>query len=122
LLAILGIILLVLSMSITHIGGTAEHVRHVRLNDDISSIKIALARYESITGHYPTTEEGLAPLVTQRLGPIYGDKTVLPSAPKDPWGNEYIYLCPGRKHPQSYDLYSAGPDRIPNTADDDWGE
>jgi general secretion pathway protein G len=41
--------------------------------------------------------------------------------PKDPWNNEYIYISPGRKNPESYDLYSAGPDRIADTGDDDWG-
>jgi len=41
--------------------------------------------------------------------------------PKDPWNNNYIYINPGRKNPSSYDLYSAGPDRAPDTPDDDWG-
>jgi len=43
------------------------------------------------------------------------------SIPKDPWQNPYIYVSPGRKHPDSFDLYSAGPDRKPDTPDDDWG-
>ena len=42
--------------------------------------------------------------------------------PKDPWGSNYIYLSPGRKNPTGYDLYSAGPDRKADTADDDWGQ
>jgi general secretion pathway protein G len=41
--------------------------------------------------------------------------------PKDPWQKDYIYVCPGVKDPSGYDLYSAGPDRKPDTADDDWG-
>src|SRR5205807_10220628 len=41
--------------------------------------------------------------------------------PQDPWGNGYIYRCPGLKNPGGYDLYSAGPDRQADTADDDWG-
>ena len=41
--------------------------------------------------------------------------------PKDPWGNPYIYRCPGLKNPGGYDLYSAGQDRQADTADDDWG-
>ncbi|PYL63906.1 MAG: type II secretion system protein GspG, partial [Verrucomicrobia bacterium] len=42
--------------------------------------------------------------------------------PKDPWQSNYIYLCPGIKNPNGYDLYSAGPDRKPDTSDDDWGD
>jgi general secretion pathway protein G len=30
--------------------------------------------------------------------------------PKDPWGNDYIYECPGKHNPSSYDLMSMGPD------------
>ena len=29
--------------------------------------------------------------------------------PLDPWQGEYIYECPGRHNPTSYDLSSAGP-------------
>ena len=45
----------------------------------------------------------------------------LDSVPKDPWGKEFVYLNPGRKNPNGYDLYSAGPDRVPDTVDDEWG-
>ena len=31
------------------------------------------------------------------------------SIPKDPWGNDYIYECPGRHNPTSYDISSLGP-------------
>ena len=37
---------------------------------------------------------------------------------KDPWGKDYIYVYPGQKNPNSYDLYSAGPDGQPGTEDD----
>ncbi len=38
------------------------------------------------------------------------------------WGSDYVYRSPGLKNPGTYDLYSAGPDRIPDTPDDDWGQ
>ena len=101
----------------------AYRVAHVRIWADVSAIKLALNRYKSIKGYYPTTEQGLAALVSQRLEPttLYGGRTILDSVPKDPWGSDYVYLCPGKIHPDAFDLYSAGPDRVPNTADDDWG-
>lgn len=37
---------------------------------------------------------------------------------RDPWNNDYVYLCPGKKHKNSYDLYSKGPDRTDGTEDD----
>jgi general secretion pathway protein G len=42
--------------------------------------------------------------------------------PKDPWQNNYIYICPGIKNPNGYDLYSAGPSRKPGAGTDDWGD
>ncbi|MBI2933081.1 MAG: type II secretion system protein GspG, partial [Planctomycetes bacterium] len=38
--------------------------------------------------------------------------------PKDPWGNEYVYKCPGEKYPDSYDLLSLGKDGQAGTEDD----
>src|SRR4029079_13960958 len=79
---------------------------------DGQAIKTQLQLYESMNGFYPTTEQGLQALVTQP------DKDPRPARwyqlfkemPKDPWGNDYIYRCPGLKNPSGYDLYSAGPD------------
>jgi general secretion pathway protein G len=73
-----------------------------------------------MNGFYPTTEQGLQALVTQpntdpkptRWYQLYKE------LPKDPWGSDYIYRCPGLKNPNGYDLYSAGPDRKPDTTDD----
>ena len=67
-----------------------------------------------MNGFFPTTEQGLQALVIQpdtdpkptRWYQLYKDM------PKDPWQNNYIYICPGIKNPNSYDLYSAGPNRI----------
>ena len=105
-------------MSISSFGGA----RHHAVQAELESIKVSLDEYKSITGHYPTTEPGLAALVAQRLGPIYGDRTVLYSMPKDLWGHDYVYRCPGKKNSDTYDLFSAGPDGIADTADDDWGD
>ncbi len=44
----------------------AYRVAHVRIWADVSAIKLALNRYKSIKGYYPTTEQGLAALVSQR--------------------------------------------------------
>ena len=36
----------------------------------------------------------------------------------DPWGKPYGYACPGTNKPNSYDLWSAGPDGIEGNEDD----
>jgi general secretion pathway protein G len=40
--------------------------------------------------------------------------------PIDPFGSEYVYIWPGEKNPNSFDLFSAGEDHKPGTGDDIW--
>ena len=121
---VVTIIALLLGTAIYKLGGNVEYARHTRIQADIQGINTQLRLYESINGFYPTTEQGLQALVTQAT------TEPLPShwyqlykeLPKDPWQVGYIYRCPGIKNPSGYDLFSAGPDRQPDTADDDWGQ
>jgi general secretion pathway protein G len=102
-----------------------EYSRHVRISSDIQGISTQLKLYESMNGFFPTTEQGLQALVVQpstdpqptRWYQLYKE------LPKDPWNNTYIYLNPGRKNPNGFDLYSAGPNRKDDngTGDDDLG-
>ena len=120
---VVTIIALLLGAAIFKLGGNVEYARHVRISSDIQGINTQLKLYESMNGFFPTGEQGLQALVTQpgsdpqptRWYQLYKE------LPKDPWNNTYIYLSPGRKNPTGYDLYSAGQDRRPDTADDDWG-
>ena len=36
----------------------------------------------------------------------------------DPWGKDYQYTVPGTHNPKNFDLFSPGPDGLPNTTDD----
>lgn len=49
---------------------------------------------------------------------VSGNKKYLRDLNKDPWGNDYVYLMPGEKYPESYDVFSMGPDGQRGTADD----
>ena len=121
---VVSIIVILLGLAISRIGNPTGFAKGVAVRADIQAIGTQLMQYEAMNGFYPTTEQGLQALVTQpqsepratRWYPFFKD------LPKDPWGTVYIYRCPGIKHPDKYDLYSAGPDRQPDTADDDWGE
>jgi general secretion pathway protein G len=97
--------------------------KFTRVLADTESIKTQLQLYESMNSFYPTTKQGLQALVTQPQDnpqPAHWYQLFL-QLPKDPWGSDYIYRCPGLKNPAGYDLFSAGPDRQADTADDDWG-
>ncbi|MEY2555493.1 MAG: ral secretion pathway protein [Verrucomicrobiota bacterium] len=119
-----SIIVILLGLAISKMGNPTGFAKTTAVRADVQAIGTQLMQYEAMNGFYPTTEQGLQALVTQadseprptRWYPFFKE------LPKDPWGTVYIYRCPGIKHPDKYDLFSAGPDRQPDTADDDWGE
>jgi general secretion pathway protein G len=125
-----SLLLVLLSPAYLLMGGifklhqVADEARHLTVEADIQAIKTQLQLYESMNGFFPTTEQGLQTLVTQPQTdpkPARWDQ-LFTKLPKDPWGSDYIYRNPGLKNPGGYDLYSAGPDRLQDTNDDDWGE
>jgi general secretion pathway protein G len=78
----------------------------------MKTIALALELFRTDTGAYPTTEQGLSAL---RQKPGYGAEGwngpyLEENLPKDPWGREYQYLCPGVQNPEKYDLFSFGRD------------
>jgi len=77
----------------------------------IAAFKTALDAYDVDNGGYPQGRNGLLCLIQQPRdaqnwhGPYLSSDTI----PKDPWGNEYIYECPGTHNRTSYDIHSQGP-------------
>ena len=114
------IIGLLLGTAIYKLRGNVETARIVAVESYLQSIKTQLKLYESMNGFPPTSEQGLKALVTQPEGEPRPTRwtQLLDSVPKDPWGKDYVYVCPGRKNPNGYDLFSSGLDRTPDTADD----
>jgi len=121
---VVSIIVILLGLAISKIGNPTGFAKQTAVRADVQAIGTQLQLYESMNGFYPTTEQGLQALVTQPQNDPRPARwyQLFKQIPKDPWGNDYIYRCPGTKHPDSYDLLSAGPDRKSDTADDDWGE
>ena len=72
---------------------------------DIKGFDDGLLLYKMKHGHFPTTSDGLGILNTE--GYIKGDLK------KDPWGGDYIYVFPGQRHTDSYDITSYGADGQP---------
>jgi general secretion pathway protein G len=83
----------------------------------IKNIETALKLYKLDNGNYPTTEQGLSALVAiPTVGVIpksFKDGGYLESkkVPKDPWGNDYLYISPGEHG--DYDLFTYGPSGAP---------
>ena len=89
-----------------------EEARRIAAETDIRTIAQALDMYRMDNSRYPTTEQGLKALVEKpALSPVpqrWNEEGYLREFPKDPWGNDYVYLSPGKQ--SKMDLYSRGAD------------
>jgi general secretion pathway protein G len=92
-----------------------EKARQTKAKMQMESLETALQLFKLDNGFYPTTEQGLAALVSKpSIGRVpnrwreggYLDKG---QVPKDPWGREFVYLSPGVRN-QDFDLLSKGAD------------
>jgi general secretion pathway protein G len=117
---VVAIIMLLLGSAIYYMKGQYNVAKIVRAESDIRSISAAVQSYETLSGYPLTTEQGLNALVTRPTSPPSPRRweQSMEQIILDPWGQHYIYECPGKHNPRGFDLSSAGPDRIPVTDDD----
>ena len=87
----------------------------------ISRFHYALRTFSVDCGRFPTSQEGLSALIARPPAVSEGSwhGPYLLDLDRDPWGNNYCYLCPGLHNTNSFDLYSRGPDRLSRSGGDD---
>ncbi len=114
-IVILGILA---GLIVPRIMGRPEEAKQLKAKIQIESLETALKLYKLDNGTYPGTEQGLIALTeSSEVEPLpkkwraggYLEKGKLP---KDPWGNDFIYLSPGVHN--DYDLISYGADGVPD--------
>ena len=106
-MVILGLIATAVAVNVV---GRASEARVSRAKTDVQRIGAeGVEAYKVMRGRYPTTEEGLKLLIDEKFL-----KSNSPDGKiKDPWDREYIYLYPGQKNTDSYDVKSYGADGQP---------
>jgi general secretion pathway protein G len=91
-----------------------DEARVVAARQDIATIVQGLKLYRLDNGRYPTTEQGLAALVSRpTIAPLpqhWKSGGYLDRMPLDPWGNPYQYLYPGLRG--EIDVFSFGADGL----------
>jgi general secretion pathway protein G len=107
---ILGILAVLI---VPRVVGRTDEARAVAAKQDIAAVMQALKLYRLDNGRYPSTEQGLAALVTKpQSQPTPSNwQKYLDRIPKDPWGNVYNYLNPGVRG--EIDVFSLGADAQP---------
>jgi general secretion pathway protein G len=88
--------------------GQAKEAKIKATRAALSNIKSQLATFELEMESFPTTEEGLAALVTNPGTRPTWNHPYMDKMPTDSWNNYFVYRCPG-SNGALYDLYSMGP-------------
>ena len=84
----------------------------------IEAFEKSLDTYRLDVGRYPTTEEGMAALMTAppAAGIKWNGPYLKKGVPQDPWGQAYQYRSPGSKG--DYEIVSLGRDGQPGGTGD----
>lgn len=85
----------------------------------IEAFEKSLDTYRLDVGRYPTSEEGLAALMTAppAVAAKWNGPYLKKGIPQDPWGHPYQYRAPGTK--AEYEVISTGRDGQPGGAGED---
>lgn len=119
LLLVLVILGVLAAIVVPKFSGRTEQARQTAAQSQIATFGTALDAFEVDNGFYPKGKSGLADLVQQpRNLQNWKGPYMKSEIPMDPWGHAYIYECPGKHNPSSYDIASMGPDGRLGTEDD----
>lgn len=86
------------------------HSRETVTTNQLCMIAGELRAFREDNGFYPTGSNGLPALFVRAVDTTNGKGAYALQSPKDAWGRDIVYLCPG-KHVASgypYDLFSLG--------------
>lgn len=115
---VLGIIAVLAGGVIALMGNFGNGAKIQRAETDILGIETAIKQYEITAKNLPSTEQGIAALVTKPSANTTPQPKrwtpILDEEPLDPWNNKYIY----ENNSGKIILYSKGPDGLDKTEDD----
>ena len=111
-MVVVAILAVLAALIVPKVMSRPDEARVVAARQDIASLLQALKLYRLDNLRYPTTEQGLAALVTRpTLAPVppnWKPGGYLERLPRDPWGHPYQYLSPGLRG--EVDVFSFGAD------------
>ena len=120
LLLVLAILVVLASMVVTMFANTQEGALKNAAKGQVGIFKSAINLYKFDTRNYPSDFSNLtqkpadANLANRWNGP-YLDTN---KTPLDPWDHEYKFAAPGKHNPETFDVWSMGPDGQDGTGDD----
>ena len=120
LLLVLAILVVLASMVVTMFSGTQEKALKDAAKGQVGIFKSAVNLYKFHTRNYPAGLDGLttkpsdANIAGRWAGPYLDSAKV----PLDPWDHDFKLVAPGKHNPDTFDIWSMGPDGQDGTEDD----
>lgn len=117
---VLLIIALIIGAVAVRFGNFESNAQITTTKAKVRSIEASLMSYKTLNMFYPTQQQGLEALVTRPSGdpqPKRWSQFVNADGILDPWGRKLQYRSPGKHNPQSYDVFSFGPDGVESEDD-----
>jgi general secretion pathway protein G len=112
LLLVLAIIGLLMGGGAAVYSGIMDGAKGTKTRSKIGTIAMQLQQYQAQhSGKLPNQSVGLNVLKT--MGAVKTEEELL-----DSWGEPLIYNIPPKRGGDGFDLWSKGPDKLENTADD----
>ena len=119
-LLVLAILVVLGSLAVGMFTNTQKKANIKAAQAQVDLFDTPISEYHLELKQYPSSLDALIappgdlPANANWGGPYLKDNQV----PLDPWGNPYQYSVPGARNPQSYDLWSLGPDGVDGSDDD----
>jgi len=114
-MVVVVIIAVLAALIVPKVMSRPDEARVVAAKHDVGTLMQALKLYRLDNLAYPTTEQGLAALVSRptvgTVPPNWKPGGYVERLPRDPWGNAYQYLNPGLRG--EIDVFSFGADGTP---------
>ncbi|MHB8637283.1 MAG: type II secretion system major pseudopilin GspG [Fimbriimonadaceae bacterium] len=114
LLVVIVILGILAALIVPRVMGHTGEAKVATATSNIASLKSALETFRLNCDRYPTTEEGLAALVTAPSGlETKWHGPYLDTVPQDPWQHDYVYQSPGPSgNADSFTITSYGADGV----------
>ncbi len=121
LVVVMSIIVILAGAVSLQLRNQSRNARRARALQDIKTLETAIDLYAADNGNPPTTQQGLAALLSKPGSapvPTNWNGPYIKRTPIDPWGNPYEYISPGQLNPDGYDVISYGEDGRPGGTDE----
>ena len=119
-LLVLVILVILASLAVQTYRGVTNRAMKDAAKTKVGALRDAIDLYQL---HMRANPTGLQDLINKPAdaraaenwsGPYLKDASSL----RDPWGNNLMYAAPGKHNPDSFDVWSVGPDGQDGTQDD----